>query len=147
MSCKKGDMISTRREPLTVNAINPSDGKSYEVQVSHAKLMACARRSIGQIKEAAEVVPMILQHPGTIFRGLCRDMDEPGVGFGRLCYCGIPTKAYRQDGAETAPWPGYVFLVFVSDDNVAYNWYWSKADSDTPNLPEGHEIRFKEKAL
>lgn len=55
--------------------------------------------------------------------------------------------AYRRDGAEVEPWKGEVLLVFVSEEMVAYNWYWTKADPENPDLPENFTVRFKERAL
>jgi hypothetical protein len=90
---------------------------------------------------------MILQAPAAIFRGLCREQDEPSVGYGGLCYTGVPPTAYRKDGTEVEPWKGEVLLVFVSDEMVAYNWYWTKADPENPALQENYTVRFKERAL
>ncbi len=41
------------------------------------------------------------------------------------------------------PRRGQVFLVFVNEDRVAYNWRWEQADPHKPDLPLGHEKRFK----
>ena len=40
-----------------------------------------------------------------------------------------------------------VYLVFVNDEGVAYNWRWEKADADDPKLPNGYQTRFKKRAL
>jgi hypothetical protein len=40
-----------------------------------------------------------------------------------------------------------VYLVFVNDETVAYNWRWEKADPDQPTLPVGHATRFKKRLL
>ncbi len=138
---------STRREALTVKAVNPEDGSIYSLSVSHAKVVALKTRSIGQVKEAAEIVPLVLQTPAAIFRGLRRDVDEPSTGVGALCYSGVPPFAYARSGERRAPWPDQVFLVFVSADRVVYNWYWDTADPTEPSLPVDHETRFQERAL
>ena len=119
------------------------------VTVSHQKLLSLIQRSEGQIKEAATTVPMVLQKPRAVFRGLMRDGDEPRAKSeeGWLCYCGVPAVAYNADGSERAPWPNEVFLVFVSSEKVVYNWYWSPCDPQNPELPEGYLERFKERAL
>jgi len=51
------------------------------------------------------------------------------------------------NGSEAAPWPGEVFLVFVSAERVAYHWYWYEADATNPNVPVDWAVRFKEQAL
>ncbi len=88
---------------------------------------------------------MILQRPTAIFQGLRRDEDEDRTGAGWRCYSGRPDKAFAADGTERRPYPGQVFLVFVNDEGVAYNWRWEKADPDNPDLPVDHAIRFKQR--
>lgn len=137
----------TRRELILLDAINPEDGKVCKVQISHDRMMAVARRSIGHAKECGYIVPAILQRPTAIFEGLKSDEDEDRRGVGWRCYCGSPSTAYRTDGSETSPWHEQVFLVFVNIEKVAYNWRWEKADSDDPNLPINHTERFKRRLL
>ena len=136
-----------RREGILLDAIDPVDGSHCKVQISHGRMMAVASRSVGQAKECGYVVPAILQKPTAIFEGLKSDEDEDRRGVGWRCYCGVPPVAYRTDGSERPPWPGQVFLVFVNDERVAYNWRWEMADSEDPNLPVKHMERFKRRLL
>ena len=106
-----------------------------------------ARRGMGHAKECAYTVPMILLRPTAIFQGLREDEDEDVRGTGWRCYCGVPEKAYRPDGTERPPYPEQVFLVFVNEDRVAYNWRWESADPDDLDLPENHNARFKTRLL
>ena len=92
-------------------------------------------------------MPAILQRPKAIFEGLRRDEDEDPRSVGWRCYCGIPDSSYRRDGTETAPYSNQVYLVFVNEDGVAYNWRWEKADADNLNLPVGYQNRFKKQVL
>lgn len=139
---------NSRREGLTISAVNPVDGKWYDVLISHDRLMAVAKRSKGAVAETAYIVPMVLQNPTAVFEGLCQDQDEPrGRGVGWLCYCGVPDRAYLQDGAETDPPPHEVFLVFVTDGRIACNWRWEKCDPDDPTLVAGYETRFAKRVL
>ena len=137
----------TRRQRLEVQAVNPADGKLLSVQVSHAKLQAVSGRSLGQVLEAAYTVPEVLQRPLAVFKGLRREADDPPHGENWLCYCGRPTRAYQAYGSHRAPWPDEVFLVFVSDELIVYNWYWVEADPQDANLPLDHAVRFKERLL
>ena len=141
------DKSGSRREMLVVHAINPVDGKTCDVQISYQRLHSVAARSIGQLKEASETVPYILQHPTAIFEGLRREEDEDKWGCGWRCYCGIPPNSYGTDGTETPPYPRQVFLVFVNEEAVAYNWRWEKGDAKDLRLPIGHETRFRRKLL
>jgi len=141
------DKEDSRRTGLILHAVNPSDGAVCEVQVSFSRMQAVARRSLGHAKECGYIVPMILQRPTAVFEGLRRDEDEDPRGVGRRCYCGIPEFSYRPDGTAGRPYPKQVYLVFVNDEGVAYNWRWEKADAEDPKLPENHLTRFRRRVL
>lgn len=136
-----------RREGLTVQAVNPEDGKPCEVFISQERILSLRKRGMGAIKEAGFLVEYCLKHPTAIFEGLRRDEDEDCRGVGWRCYCGTPNCAYASDGKETNPPRGKVFLVFVNDEGVAYNWRWDLADAENNRLPEHYDIRFKRRAL
>jgi hypothetical protein len=137
----------SRRARLALQAINPVDGTMGEVWVSFERIQAVGRRSMGHAKECGFIVPAILQRPTAIFEGLRQDEDEDQRGTGWRCYCGIPDHAYHADGTARSPYPGQVYLVFVNDERVAYNWRWEKADPNDQKLPENHETRFKTRVL
>ena len=132
----------TRRDCLTLEAVGPGN-QPCEVLISHARMQAVGNRSMGQAKECGYIVPAILQNPTAIFEGLREDEDEDQRGVGWRCYCGIPSVAYHPDGTSRGPYPNQVYLVFVNDENVAYNWRWEKCDPDDPELPQRHQTRFK----
>jgi len=137
-----------RRDYITLLAIEPKDGTlTCEVQISFERMQAVGRRSMGHAKECGLIVPMILEKPTAIFEGLRRDEDEDRWGYGWRCYCGLPERSYRSDGSSAPPYFGQVYLVFVNDERVAYNWRWEKADPNNLNLPIGHETRFKQRLL
>jgi hypothetical protein len=142
-----GKLTAAQSRTWVVPAIDPITGQAVSVSFSHDKLMALTARSRGQVMEAARVVPAILLKPLGIFEGLCRDADEPYHGVGWRCYSGQPTVAYKEDGTACDPWDGEVFLVFVNDERVAYEWYWTKGDPNRPGWPTGHEGRFKKNLL
>lgn len=137
----------TRRQYLKINAIDPFSGKTCTVQISYIKLQSIKKRGLGEIKYAKYTVPYILQHPTSIFEGLCLDEDEDARGYGWRCYCGIPEKDYSVSGEELEPRENRVFVVFVNNENVAYNWGWVKCDPIDHNLPINHETRFKRNIL
>lgn len=142
------DKKDSRRQYLTLQALNPEDGQlTAEVQISFDRMQAVGRRSLGHAKECGYIVPMILQKPTAIFEGLTRDEDEDRRGYGWRCYCGIPEYSYHSDGTPGRPYPGQVYLVFVNDERVAYNWRWEKAGPDEPALPIDHATRFKKRLL
>jgi hypothetical protein len=141
------DKDDSRRRALVLQAVNPSDGGPCEVQISFDRMQAVARRSLGHAKECGYIVPAILQKPTAIFEGLRKDEDEDPKGVGWRCYCGIPEQSYAADGLAQRPYPNQVYLVFVNEEGVAYNWRWEKADDDDPRLPKDHQSRFKRRAL
>jgi hypothetical protein len=55
--------------------------------------------------------------------------------------------SFRRDGSEAPPYREQVYLVFVNDENIAYNWRWEKCDAEGPTLPENHVSRFKKRLL
>lgn len=137
------DKEDTRRDYLSITAVDPVDGKPCAVMISYDRMQTVGRRSLGQAKECAFILPTILQYPTAIFEGLRRDEDDDPRGCGWRCYCGIPEHAYLQDGTEIRPFPGQVYLVFVNDEKVAYNWRWEKADPDNLRFPANHPTRFR----
>jgi len=40
-----------------------------------------------------------------------------------------------------------VYLVFVNEEGVAYNWRWEKCDADDLTLPIDHATRFRKRIL
>jgi hypothetical protein len=140
-------MAESRRERLLIQALNPVDRTPCEVQISFERTQTVGRRGMGQAKECGYLVPQTLQQPSAVFEGLRRDEDEDPRGVGWRCYCRVPDRAFHADGTQRQPYPGQVYLVFVNDEGVAYNWRWEKADPDNPDLPAGHESRFKRRLL
>lgn len=133
----------SRREYLCIEAQNPLNGETVTVQISQQRMLSVGKRSLGHAKECGHLVPEILQNPTAVFEGLRRDEDDDQWGCGWRCYCGIPSCGFSRDGHEQATYPNQVYLVFVNDDSVAYNWRWEKADPSDPDLPINHEDRFK----
>lgn len=128
-------------------AIDPSSGKQHSVQLDYDKLRHIARLGVGRVKEAGYLVPEVLARPAAVFRGLLREGDEPRRGAGWLCYVGQPRTAFDDTGRSVPAHPDRVFLVFVNDEGVAYNWYWCASDAHQPGLPEGYADRFREQLL
>lgn len=132
-----------------LEAVNPKDGSKFTVKVSHKRMKAVATRGEGAIYEMAYVLPEILKAPRMIFEGLLRNEDEPSDDYsiGWLCYVGIPSKAYMSDGKQVKPWEDEVYLVFVNNENVVYNWRWEKADNQDITMPTEYNKRFKRRSL
>jgi hypothetical protein len=137
----------SRRQFIQLEAVDPATGKPCNVQISFDRMQAVGRRSLGHASECGYILPAILQKPTAIFEGLRLDDDEDKRGAGWRCYCGIPECSYRMDGTKGLPYPGQVYLVFVNQDQVAYNWRWEKADENDATLPINYDNRFKRRLL
>ncbi len=130
----------SRRDCRRLDAYDPGTGGLCKIAVSYARMQFVARRGIVQASECAYIVPAILRSPKAVFEGIRRDEDEDNFegGVGWRCYCGIPGHSYRPDGSAGPPHADEVFLVFINDEGVAYNWRWEKCDPDSPGLPIDH---------
>jgi hypothetical protein len=107
---------------------------------------------LGAIKEAAELVPFTLKNPTSIFEGLRPPDDKhSGESPGWLCYCSRPFFDYTKSGEECDPAFNKVFLVFVNDEKVVFNWRWDNADTEALDhkeyLPENYKTRFRKQIL
>lgn len=123
-----------RRDNLCIEAFDPASRQPCLVQFSQRRLMTIAKWGLWAVKEASEIVPTILQNPRVVFEGLRRDEDEDPRGVGWRCYCGKPSKKFIKDGSEANADPNQLFLVFVNDEGVAYNWRWEYADLENPDF-------------
>ncbi len=137
------DEPSSRRGKLAIDAFDPITGGTIVVYISQERLLAIGKRSQGQTLEAAYLVPQALQCRGPVFEGLRSETDEDKRGVGWRCYCSLPDRSYTADGDKRPPRRGQVFLVFLNEDRVAYNWRWEPADPENPELPLDHKNRFK----
>jgi len=68
----------TRRSFILIDAINPDDGSIYKVQISHERMQAVAKRSLGQASECGYIVLALLLWDAA-FR----------VSAGRIQACGV----------------------------------------------------------
>lgn len=134
-----------------LEAVNPDDGKLYTVKLNHRRMQQMTRRGIGAVLEMAHVVPEVLTNPKAIFEGLRRDEDEKydnDYSIGWLCYVGIPSLAYCSDGREVESWENEMFLVYINDEKVVYNWRWEKAVVDDIDVwSQGPQRRFEKRVL
>jgi len=135
---------------LKIEAVDPITGKiCCDVFISYERLHKFFKpRGLGAVLECRYCVPEVLQKPTAIFEGLCQNEDEPrNRGCGWRCYCGIPSHDYSEDGTALQPRKNKVFLVFVTEELVAYNWRWEKCCPDKPELPINYQTRFRDQKL
>lgn len=139
----------SRRNMAALEAIDPVHGRVMSVYVAHERIRSMGNRGMVLAREFAFLVPEILRGPTAIFEGIRLEADEDrgSASDGWRCYCGIPSRRFRKDGTETAPYVNQVFLVFVNADHVVYCWRWEAADEANDRLVNHHQSRFKERLL
>ncbi len=132
-----------------LDARSPDKKSNVSLKVSLKRMHDVSQRGMGQTSEMAHVLPEVLKDPRAIFSGLRKDEDEPRCNdsLGHLCYVGVPSKAYSKDGIQVNPRYAQVYLAFVNDEEVVYNWRWEKADDEDLYLPRDHEKRFRKRIL
>jgi hypothetical protein len=144
----QGEAVMPDEQPMPsdcapIEALDPNTGKTRHLYVRQAKIQATAKRGMGPARELAYVVPWAVQNPSAIFRGVREEGESQW-----LCFVARPQDAYDyKTGERRAPWLGQVFLVFVDDDRIIYNWRWDKADLNQPDLPLDYVDRFEERLL
>ncbi len=132
-----------------LDAKRPNGKDCFSLKISRKRMRDVSRRGMGQTLEMAHVLPEVLKDPRAIFSGLRTDEDEPrdDYSLGHLCYVGMPSKAYSKVGIQINPRYAQVYLAFVNDEDVVYNWRWEKADMKDLYLPKYYESRFKKRIL
>lgn len=133
--------IPVPRDCSPIPALNPSTGEQWTLLIRHKKLDETAKRGMGAARELAHTVRQVVLHPTAVFKGVREEVEEEW-----LCYVGTPETAYNYRTGDARPaWEGEVFLVFVNDDRIVYNWRWEKADSRYRDLPLNFEDRFDQR--
>jgi hypothetical protein len=83
-----------------------------------------------------KLVKEVLELPTVVFEGL-REEQEEG-----LCFAGIPSGSYTNQGSKKPPLKGKTFLVFLTEDGKVFQWRWEEADPDRKGYPENWQKRF-----
>lgn len=144
----------SRRSGFECLAVSPIDGKKdlvLTLSINRAKILQ--RRANRADMYRVQLVRSVLDSPTAIFQGIRFEEDERHTCHcpGWLCYCGLPIKDYTSSGTEINPPPKKVFLAFVNDEHVVYNWGWERADLDAWErglyFPTEYQNRFQRRVL
>ena len=138
-----------------IEAVNPEGSNKPSLNLIPAQVAIDHVRNLGYmgaIKVAAELMPYTLKYPTSIFEGLRPPDDKySGKSPGWLCYCSRPTCDYAGSGEPCNAEPHKVFLVFVNEDQLIYNWRWENADiaalCNKEYLPKDYVTRFRKRCL
>ena len=132
-------------------AINPEDGKPFQLAITHRRARFVALRGEGAVREMARLIPQAVLSFKHIWEGIRweedEDQDRESDSDGWLCYCAQPTTAYAKDGREIAAWRDEFLLVFVNREKVIYHWRWDECDPADSSRPVGWSTRFHKMAL
>ena len=130
---------------LRYTAFHPSK-EQFTVRVTPRKLLQWASLGEWRLRELEVSVSEILEQPAAIFEGLRKEEDDHKGpdGAGWWCYAGIPsTRFVDYGGGARKPADNEVFLVFVTDRDVAYNIRWEKVELNQEWLRADHPERFQ----
>ena len=136
-----------RRGYSSLDAIDPNDGGKWHVLLSDDKMDWVASQGRGAALELPKpfVGRCFIREP---YFAEIRDLERDLVEDQWLCYVACPQHAYdHKTGEKRRPWPGEVFMVFVTDDRIVFGWYWCECDQHDSRLPADHEDRFRERLL
>lgn len=112
---------------------NPPQSKRVTVPASIVdRVLRYAPRS--KFHLLRHVVPPTLEGPEMVFRGLRRELE------GGTCYVARPEKTYDSDGLSRQAPPGFVFAVYLDEDDRVYEWRFEPAEDFVK-----WEERFEEK--
>ena len=135
--------MTSRRDAFTFFALD-ADGGTNKVYIGERRLLGLAKLGSWVLLEARDLVPQVLGTPTVIFEGVRWEKDEDKDRAGWRCYCAKPAFMYDQRGDKVTSDPRRVFLVFVNEEGMVYNWRWDWADDEDPDVPKG-EDRFIKK--
>lgn len=130
---------------LRYEALHPS-AMPFTVRVTRPKLLQRASLGEWMLKELEVCVSEVLEQPNAIFEGLRKEEDDHKGpdGAGWWCYAGVPsTRFLNYGGGARKPTDTEVFLVFVTDRDVAYNFRWEVVELNQEWLRTEHPERFK----
>lgn len=116
-----------------------------EVRISHQRAENIERRGPEHVTDMAQFVPLALEEPFAIYRGIRRGQ---GILDDWLCYVCAPKQMYAGKMQPPRPVsPGDLFLVWVNGERVAYLWRWEKPDPSKPGFPKAAKRRFSERII
>ena len=129
-----------------MSALDPNDGKLWDLVISEKRAIRAASRSKGALLELRHSVAQVLREPTAIFIGV-RDLENDISEDDWLCYCGIPRGTFHRDGSPRDSYCGETLLVYVNQDRRIYHWFWTEAAPSSNGLPSDHESRFRKHLL
>ena len=92
------------------------------------ELLECARRTV--------------LAPTWVFKGLKRGEGSLSKVNNGWAFCGMPRKAYRNDGTPFPAPEGMVHMVYADEEGYVFDWDWVRENPDEPGSPLDWQLRF-----
>jgi hypothetical protein len=130
---------------LHFSAFHPTSNET-SILITRRKLLQRAKLGEWMLHELTVTVQEILSNPAVIFEGIRKEDDEckGPDGAGWWCYAGVPSTRFVDDAVGVRkPKPTEVFLIFVTENHVAYSFRWEGVASSADWLRSDHEERFR----
>lgn len=121
----------------TLQGASPSGHGRQEFRIPSSLVEHIQRYGPQHKFHELRLVKEVLELPTVIFTGL-REEQEDG-----LCYAGIPSGSYTNEGKRKAPLKGKIFLVFVTESGHVFQWRWEEADPKMEGYPLDWRERFE----
>lgn len=140
----------TRNGYVPIKAFDPYDpeGEAWDLLVS-CGLERKFQGQIFKVKELAITVAQTILKPIQVCSGLRDDFTPTEQSDEWLCYISKPgirfVHVVGKPGKPNEAYPqptDRLFMVFVNEKRVIYNWRWEMADHQNPNCPIDDELRF-----
>jgi hypothetical protein len=121
---------------VSLDGLDPSGSGTREFWIEKDLLEFFYKQGWMHKYKAAISVKEILERPAVIFEGLQREGQEEA-----LCYAGIASCRFSNQGHQLPPPPKMTFVVSVRKDDVIFRWDWEPAD-DNLTYPRDYLTRF-----
>ena len=116
--------------------MSSSGHATQEFRIPNTLVEHVQRHGPGHKFHELKLVKEVLELPTVIFEGLREEQEE------EMCYAGIPSGSYNNQGRKKPPFEGKTFSVFLTEDGKVFQWRWEDADPDREGYPEKWQDRF-----
>jgi hypothetical protein len=128
--------VRPRHNCVSLEGLDPSGSGTREFWIQKDLLEFFYKQGLIHKYKSAICVKEVLAAPAVIFEGLQRDGQEEA-----LCYAGLASCRFSNQGAQLPPPPGKTFVVYIRKDDVIFRWDWEPADVNG-TYPLGFRERF-----